>query len=205
MGQSVLNVVFKQHNGHVTATVQAELQVETFADEWTLVALLAPGAALESATINGAAVQLIQRADGLFWLSENRQQATVRLTYHVDAHFSELAYVTSLPIPDAAATSFTMQIPQRHIDLSVAPATNLVKKPSVIMAQRFVGTVASSRSMMVAWRVAQEREYVLSEASYAGSIRGEAIAWNADIAAEMLVDGEVTVPLISTRGHAGVG
>ena len=42
--------------------------------------------------------------------------------------------------------------------------------------------------MMVAWRVAQEREYVLSKASYSGSIRGEAIAWNADIAAEMLVD-----------------
>ena len=198
VGQSVLNVVFKQHNGHVTATVQAELQVETFADEWTLVALLAPGAALESATINGAAVQLIQRADGLFWLSENRQKATVRLTYHVDAHFSELAYVTSLPIPDAAATSFTMQIPQRHIDLSVAPATNLVKTERD-NGTEVRGTVASSRSMMVAWRVAQEREYVLSEASYAGSIRGEAIAWNADIAAEMLVDGEVTVPLISTR------
>lgn len=198
VGQAELNIVFKQQDGHVTATVQAQLQVETFEDEWTLVALLGPGAALESATINGVAVQLIQRADGLFWLSESRQKATVKLTYHVDAHFSELTYVTSLPIPGAAATRFTLQIPQRHIDLSVAPATNLVKTDSdngtVVR-----GTVASSRFMMVAWRIAQEREYVLSQASYSGSIRGEAIAWNAEIAAEMLVDGEVTVPLISTR------
>jgi hypothetical protein len=198
VGQSLLNIVFKQHDGHMTATVRAELTVETFEDEWTLVALLGPGAALESATINGTAVQLIQRVDGLFWLSEKRQQANIQLTYHVDAHFSDLAYVTSLPIPGAAATRFTLQIPQRHIDLSVAPATNLVKNEenNGTVAS---GTVASSRSMMVAWRVAQEREYVMSQADYNGSISGEAIAWNATIGAEMLVDGEVTVPLISSR------
>jgi len=198
VGQSVLNVVFKQHDGHVTATVQAQVQVETFENEWTLVPLLDPGAALESATINGVAVQLIQRTDGLFWLSETRQQATVQLTYHVDAHFSDLAYVTSLPIPDAAATRFTMQIPQRHIDLSVAPSTNLVKTENEA-GTVVSGTVSGSHSVMVAWRVAQEREFVLSQAGYTGSISGEAIAWVANIAAEMLVDGEVTVPLISTK------
>ena len=197
VGQSFLNVVFKQHDKHVTATVQAELQVETFSDEWALVPLLDPGAALEYAAINGAPVQLIQRADGLFWLSEGRQKATVQLTYHVDAHFTDLAYVTSLPIPSAAATRFHLKIPQRHIDLSVAPATN-VQKTEHENGTDVQGTVASSRSMMVAWRVAQEREYVLSQATYTGSINGDAIAWNTDIAAEMLVDGEVTVPLIST-------
>ena len=198
VGRSVLNIVFKQHNGHMTATVHAEVQVETFEDEWTLVALLDPGAALESATINGAPVQLIQRTDGLFWLSETRQKATLQLTYHVDAHFSDLAYITSLPIPAAAATRFTLQVPQRHIDLSVAPSTKLLttEHDNGTVAN---GTVAGSRSVMVAWRVAQEREYILSEALYNGSIRGEAIAWVAEIAAEMLVDGEVTVPLISTR------
>lgn len=198
VGQSELNIVFKQYNGHVTATVQALVQVETFENEWTLVPLLDPGAALESATINGVAVQLIQRADGLFWLSETRQKATLQLTYHVDAHFSDLAYVTSLPIPDSAATRFTLQIPQRHIDLSVAPSTNLVKTENEA-GTVVTGTVSGSHSVMVAWRVAQEREYVLSQAGYTGSISGEAIAWVANIAAEMLVDGEVTVPLISTK------
>ena len=43
VGQSVLNVVFHQRDGHVTATVQAQVEVETFEDEWTLVALLSPG------------------------------------------------------------------------------------------------------------------------------------------------------------------
>jgi hypothetical protein len=125
VGQSVLNVVFVQRDGRVTATVRAEVQVETFADEWTLVPLLDPGAALESATVNGTAVQLIQRVDGLFWMVENRQKATVHLTYHVDAYFSDRAYVTSLPIPAAAATRFTMQLPQRHIDLSVGSKPNM--------------------------------------------------------------------------------
>ncbi|NNL94244.1 MAG: hypothetical protein HKO64_01345, partial [Xanthomonadales bacterium] len=198
VGQSELNVVFRQHTGRVTATVNAQVQVETFDDEWTLVPLLGPGAALESATINGKAVQLIQRADGLFWLSENRQKATVQLSYHVDAHFSDLSYVTSLPVPDAAATRFTLRIPHRHIDLSVAPSTNLVKTDNE-NGTMATGTVAGGRNVMVAWRVAQEREFVLSQAEYSGSIRGEAIAWVAEIAAEMLVDGEVTVPLISTQ------
>ena len=151
IGQSMLNVVFKQHDGHMTATVRAELKVETFENAWTSVALLGPGAALESATINGVAVQLIQRADGLFWLAETRQQVTMQLIYHVDAHFSELAYVTSLPIPSAAATRFTLQIPQRHIDLSVAPASNLVRNEND-KGTLASGTLSSSRSMMVAWR-----------------------------------------------------
>lgn len=198
IGQSELNVQFMQHNGHVTATIDARIQVEAFDSEWALVPLLSPGAALESATINGQAVQLIQRADGLFWLSENRQKATVQLVYHVDAHFSGQSYVTNLPVPDAAATRFNLRIPQRHIDLSVAPSTNLVKSedPAGTVA---TGTVAGGRNVMVAWRVAQEREYVLSQAAYAGSINGEAIEWSAGISAEMLVDGQVTVPLVSTR------
>jgi hypothetical protein len=198
VGQTQLNVIFNQHDRHMTATVQAELKVETFEDEWTLVALLGPGAALESATINGADVQLIQRADGLFWLSESRQKVNMQLTYHVDAHFSDLAYVTSLPIPNAAATRFKLHIPQRHIDLSVAPATKLIKNEHS-KGTTAQGTVANSHSMMIAWRVAHEREYILSQAAYNGTVRGDAIAWNASFMAEMLIDGEITVPLISTR------
>ncbi len=78
IGQSELQVVFHQREGHVTATVQARLEVETFADEWTLVALLSPGAALESATVNNSPVQLVQRAEGLFWLAEKRQKASLQ-------------------------------------------------------------------------------------------------------------------------------
>jgi len=201
----VLNVVFHQRDGHVTATVQAQVEVETFADEWTLVALLSPGAALESARINGAPVQLVQRAEGLFWLAEKRQKATVHLSYHVDARFSDRAYITSLPIPKAAATRFALQIPQTHIDLAVAPSANLVTNETET-GTTANGTVPSTHSIMVSWRVAVEREYVLSRADYTGAIqattqapnRDSAIVWHAIIDAEMLIDGEVTVPLIST-------
>ena len=99
IGQSVLNVIFQQRDGLVTATVHAQVDVETFADEWTLVALLSPGAALESASINNVPVQLVQRAEGLFWLAEKRQKAKLHLTYHVDSRFNDRAYITSLPIP----------------------------------------------------------------------------------------------------------
>jgi len=205
VGQSMLNVVFHQRDGHVTATVQAQVEVETFADEWTLVALLGPGAALESARINGAPVQLVQRTEGLFWLAEKRQKATVQLSYHVDARFSDRAYITSLPIPRAAATRFALQIPQTHIDLAVAPSANLVTSETET-GTTAQGTVPATHSMMVSWRVAVDREYVLSRADYTGVIqtstqgpnRDSAIAWHAIIDAEMLIDSEVTVPLIST-------
>jgi len=205
VGQSVLNVVFHQRDGHVTATVQAQVEIETFEDEWTLVALLSPGAALESASINGAPVQLVQRAEGLFWLAEKRQKATVHLSYHVDSRFSDRAYITSLPIPRAAATRFALQIPHTHIDLAVAPSANLITSESET-GTTANGTVPSTPSIMVSWRVAVDREYVLSRADYSGTIqastqapnRKSAIAWHATIDAELLIDGEVTVPLVST-------
>ena len=196
VGQSLLNINFNQQGRHMTATVKASLDVETFEDKWTLVALLGPGAALESASVDGSSVQLLQRADGLFWLSKSRQKVSIQLTYHVDAHFSDLAYVTSLPVPRAAASRFNLKIPQLHIDLTVAPATNLVKSEQE-NATVASGTMASSHSMMIAWRVAQEQEFIMSQATYSGSIQGEAIAWDASIVTEMLVDSEITVPLIS--------
>lgn len=197
IGQSQLNVIFHQSDSRVTATVHAEVEVETFENEWTLVALLGPGAALESASINGAAVQLVQRAEGLFWLAEKRQKATVSLTYHVDSRFTERSYITSLPVPRGAATRFALEIPQTHIDLAVAPAANLVisENDSGTSAS---GTLPSTSSMMVSWRVAAERQYVLSRADYTGASEFGAIAWHATIDAELLIDGEVTVPLVST-------
>jgi hypothetical protein len=205
IGQSELNIVFQQRDGRMAATVQLTLEVETFAHDWTLVALLSPGAALESARVNGEPVQLVQRAEGLFWLAEERQNATLQLTYHVDSRFSDLAYITSLPIPRAAATRFTLQIPQTHIDLAVAPSSNLqtIESDNSTTAS---GTLPGATSIMVSWRVAAEREYVLSKAAYTGTIRyssqlprrESAIEWLASIDAEMLSDGEVIVPLVST-------
>jgi hypothetical protein len=197
VGQSVINVVFHQRDGRVTATVQAQVEVETFENEWTLVSLLGPGAALESASIDGEAVQLVQRAEGLFWLAEKRRKATVQLTYHVDSRFAERAYITSLPVPTAAATRFALEIPQTHIDLAVAPAANLVTSETD-SGTSASGTLPSTSSMMVSWRVAAEREYVLSRADYSGTLRADAIAWHTTIDAEMLIDGEVTVSLVST-------
>ncbi len=205
IGQSVLSVVFQQRDGHVTATVQAQVDIETFEDEWTLVALLSPGAALESASINNVPVQLVQRAEGLFWLAEKRQKASLQLTYHVDSRFADRAYITSLPIPRAAATRFSLNIPQTHIDLVVAPVANLLTSEHDTNTTA-TGTLPTTQAMMVSWRVAVEREYVLTHADYTGviqsatqiSARDTAIAWHASIAAEMLIDGEVTVPLIST-------
>lgn len=205
IGQSVLNVVFHQRDGHVTATVQAQVDIETFEDDWTLVALLSPGAALESATVNNTPVQLVQRAEGLFWLAEKRQKASLRLIYHVDSRFADRAYITSLPIPKAAATRFGLQIPQTHIDLAVAPVANLQSSENE-SGTTATGTLPTTQAMMVSWRVAVDREYVLNRADYSGVIQGgsqspgrdTAIAWHANITAEMLINGEVTVPLVST-------
>jgi len=205
IGQSVLGIDFLQHDGRVTATVQAQVEVETFNEEWTLVALLNPGAALESATINGSPIQLVQRAEGLFWLAEKRQKATLQLTYHVDSRYADRAFITSLPIPRAAATRFTLRVPQTHIDLAVAPSANLVVTG---MEDRTTatGTLPPTPTLMVSWRIALDRDFVLSRAEYIGAlqsvsqlpVREAAIAWRATIEAELLVDTQVNVPLVSS-------
>jgi hypothetical protein len=209
VGQSLLNVVFAQREQRLSATVTAEVQVETFVDGWTLVPVLGPGAALESATVDGQPVQLVQRAEGLFWLAEGRRQATLALTYHADARFADRAWITSVPVPQAAATRFALQIPQTHIDLAVAPSANLVtqERDGVTTA---TGTLPASAAVMISWRVAVAREHVLSRAEYHGALQASgpapgdggsregAIAWQARIDAELLIDGEVTVPLVST-------
>jgi hypothetical protein len=202
VGQAVLNVVFTRYEQQVSAVVSAEVQVETFADGWTLVPVLGPGAALESATAGGQPVQLVQRAEGLFWLAEGRRTANLSLTYHADARLNDRAWIASLPVPQAAASRFTLQIPQTHIDLAVTPSANLVTRESGGHTTA-TGTLPASAAVIVSWRLAVEREYVLSRAEYAGeflagSVREGAIAWQARIDAELLVDGEVTVPLVST-------
>ncbi len=197
LGASILSIEFDERDNRVTATVRARVKVETFTDGWALVHLLQPGAALESATIDGNPVQLVQRADGLFWLTDEKQNVMIELTYHADAHFSDRAYIATLPIPKAAATQFELNIPQTHIDLSVSPAANLTKTEANGGTQ-LSGTISSSPAMMVTWRVAQDRPYVLSRADYRGTVQGDAIAWSATFSTENLTDNEVTVPLVST-------
>jgi hypothetical protein len=205
LGQSDLNIEFRQSDGRVTATVRAQVEVETFKDDWVLVALLGPGAALESASVDGEAVQLVQRAEGLFWLTEKRRKARVELVYHVDARFSERAYISSLPVPQAAATRFSLQVPQTHVDLAVTPAANLLTT-EFEAGTRATGTLPPTPVLTISWRVALERGYILSRADYQGELRSPTaassrdavIAWRVSIDAEMLSDGELTVPLVST-------
>lgn len=197
VGQAELAIRYLERDGHITATVNAEVAVETFNDGWVLVALLAPGAALESALVDGAPVQLVQRPEGLFWLADGRRRASVQLVYHVDARYADKAWVSALPIPRAAATRFTIEIPRLHIDLAVAPAANLVKSESGNLT-RLTGTAGGSPGLMVTWRVAAGEDYVLSQAAYQGRLKAGAVLWQAEIDAELFTDGEVAVPLVTT-------
>ena len=172
------------------------MQVETFADEWTLVELLRPGAALQSATVNGQPVRLVQRAEGLFWLSEQRQQVTLGLVYHLDVHFSDLAYVVGIPVPQAAASSFELNIPQQQIDLSISPAIN-VSKSMHSNGTSASGTLSMTPVIMVTWHVAQELPFILSRASYVGQVKEDVVDWQVKFDAEMLIAGETIVPLVS--------
>jgi hypothetical protein len=199
VGQTVLDLRFREIDGLTGARVSAVVEVETFADDWTLVPLLGPGAALESASLNGVPVQLVQRSDGLFWLSESRRSATLRLTYHVDARFNDGAYIVSVPVPESAATRFAVLIPRSHIDLSIAPAANLTTSDPGNGTTQATGTLPTTPSMMISWRAVEEDAVVLSRAVYSGRAQGEAIRWQVQFAAEMLTDGERLVPLLATE------
>ncbi|MFQ5973688.1 MAG: hypothetical protein ACE5Q3_15275, partial [Alphaproteobacteria bacterium] len=195
IGQSQVAVAVNDSEDRITATVNITVQIETFEDEWTLVPILPPGAALRHARVDGRAVQLVESPDGLAWSTNQAGTVTMELGYGVDARRSESGYVLPLAVPRAAATTFSMTFPGTGIDAAVVPSADL-QTVEVEGATRLTASVPATSSILVSWRAPSRRPFAISRAHYTGELRDAAVVWTGRFQVEVFSGELVTLPVM---------
>lgn len=195
IGQSQVVVQVSDREDRISATVNVTVQIETFEDEWTLVPILPPGAALRQASVNGRPVPLVEGPDGLAWTTEQAGTVTMRLSYGVDARRYESGFVLSLAVPRSAATAFSLTYPGTGIDLAVVPSADM--KVSVVNGiTQVTASVPATSSILVSWRAPSALPFVISRARYSGELRGDALIWTAQFQVEVFTAETITLPLM---------
>ncbi len=169
IGVANIVVAIVDDDNRTTARISVSLDIEIFEDEWTLVPVLPPGAALSDARVNGAPVQLVQGPDGLAWSTDKAGTATMQLHYGLDARRSDAGFTLPLPVPRAAATNLRLTYPGTGVDLVVIPAADLQSSESG-NTTLFTARIPSTSSVLVTWRSAAQRSHAVSRARYAGEL-----------------------------------
>ena len=195
IGQSHVAVRVSEEAAHLSARVDVRVTIETFEDDWTLVPLLPAAVALESVTLDGRAVQLVQGPGGLALTRAEAGTAILQLAYKVDASRSDAGYVLPLPVPLAAATQFNLDYPGTGVDLAVVPAADQ-RSLEVEGRTKVTATVPATGSILVSWRAPSSRPYAISRAAYSGALEGEALVWRAAFEVEVFNGELITLPLL---------
>jgi hypothetical protein len=195
IGQAKVVVVVSDRDERKTAQVSITIQIEIFEDEWTLVPILPTGAALRQATVDGQAVQLVERVDGLSWSASKAGTYTMHLAYDVDAQRYESGNVLPLPVPRAAATAFALSFPETGVDPSVVPSADLKSVTRDGLTQ-VTASVPATSMIIVSWRAPAQRPFVISRASYSGKLHESALVWIATFEVEVFSAQRVTLPLM---------
>jgi hypothetical protein len=195
IGQSSVSVEVSERDGQKTAAVSISVQVEIFEDEWTLVPLLPSGAALRHAAVDGKAIQLVEEDDGLAWSTDKAGTYGVQLVYDVDARRYQSGEVLPLAVPRAAATAFSLSFPGTGVDLSVVPSADL-KTADVDGRTLVTASVPATSTIIVTWRGAAERPFVISRAAYSGELHESTLLWTGRFQVEVFGSQLVTLPLM---------
>ena len=195
VGTSAIRVVVTDHEDRSSARVNVTLAIEVFEDEWTLVPVLATGAALQSAAVDGQPVQLVQTPDGLAWSTSKSGSYTMQLVYGVDAQRSEAGYVLPLPVPVAAATDLALDFPATGLDLAIVPAAN-VQTTEANGRTTVTASVPATSGVLVSWRAPLLTDYAISRARYAGVLDNEAVVWEGELEVQAFSGQQLTLPLL---------
>ncbi|MDX1574548.1 MAG: hypothetical protein R3285_00055, partial [Kiloniellales bacterium] len=194
-GRSSVDVTVSERDGQKTAEVGISVQVEVFEDEWTLVPLLPAGAALRQATVDGEAVQLVEDDNGLSWSTAKAGTYSVALVYDVDAQRYQSGEVLPLPVPRAAATAFSLSFPETGVDLSVVPSADL--ETSEADGRTLVtASVPATSTIIVTWRGAAQRPFVISRAAYSGELHESTLLWTGRFEVEVFASGHIALPIM---------
>ena len=195
VGSSAVRVEVVDHEDRSSALINVTLGIEVFEDEWTLVPVLATGAALQSATVDGQPVQLVQTPDGLAWSTSKKGRYSMQLIYGVDAQRSESGYVLPLPVPVAAATNLVLDFPATGLDLAIVPAAN-VQTIEANGRTRVIATIPATSGILVSWRTPLLNDYAISRAHYTGELVNEALVWEGKFQVEAFSGNQITLPLL---------
>jgi hypothetical protein len=195
IGSSSVAVEVSETEDRTSASVMVTFRVETFEDEWTLVPLLPPGAALRNASVDGRPVQLVEGPDGLSWSTNEAKAVTIVLRYNADAARSPDGYVLSLPVPRAAATDLALAFPRAEVDLAVVPSADLRHEVQGA-GTLFTASIPATSSILVSWRAAGKRPYAISRALYSGSLRDDALVWTARFQVELFGEAPTSLPVM---------
>ena len=157
--------------------------------------LLPSGAALRQATIDGQAVQLVEDSDGLSWSTAKAGIYSLQLVYDVDAQRYQSGEVLPLAVPRAAATAFSLSFPETGVDLSVVPSADL---EAALVDERTLVTasVPATSTIIVTWRGAAARPFVISRAAYAGELHDSTLLWTGTFQVEVFGGSRITLPLM---------
>ena len=156
--------------------------------------------ALESVTLDGRAVQLVQSPGGLALTRAKAGTAGLHLVYKVDAQRSDAGYVLPLPLPLAAATRFTLDYPGIGIDLAVVPAADQ-RSLEIDGSTRVTANLPATSAVLVSWRAPSSRPYAISRAAYSGRLQEDALVWTAAFEVEVFSGELITLPLLPNRRH----
>jgi len=195
IGRSSVDVAVRERDGRKSAAVSVSVQVEVFEDEWTLVPLLPAAAALRQASVDGEAVQLVERGDGLAWSTDKAGTYGVALVYDVDAQRYHGGEVLALPVPRAAATAFSLDFPETGADLAVVPSADL-KATEADGRTLVTASVPATSTIIATWRAAAARPFVVSRAAYSGALHEETLLWTGRFEVEVFASQRLTLPVM---------
>jgi hypothetical protein len=194
LGNAGVSVMVRDFEERASSVIQVQLGIDVLEDEWVLIPVLPAGTPVESAQVDGKAVQLLATPDGLAWSTNKSGSYAMTLSYRVDASRSESGFTLPIPLPRAAAINVAATLPGSGLDVSVIPAAGT--KTRVSGNQTHVtATVPTSSGVQISWRTPVLRGHTISRAAYAGALAGEAIVWTGRLAVELFSEETVTLPL----------
>jgi len=195
LGNARVTLTVQGASSRGSGEVRVELTIDVLEDQWVLVPVLPAGTAVDAVTVAGTPVQLVATPSGLGWVTNKKGAYTMALTYRVDARRSTGGFALGLPVPHAAAISFTASLPGTGLDVTVIPAagTRVTASGGVT---RVEATVPATSGVQISWRSPSGREHSISRARYTGQLLGDAVVWTGELGVDLFGDETATVPLL---------
>ncbi|MGI9592443.1 MAG: hypothetical protein ACR2P8_13815, partial [Myxococcota bacterium] len=195
LGQADVIVRVADTEGVTSAEISVDLTVEVLEDRWVLVPILPAGTPVSSVSVAGNPIQLINAPGGLAWGVKQQGRHAMQLRYQVDAVRSKAGYVLSLPLPEAAATKLSAELPGTGLDVALIPASGVTTRDAGDRTS-VTATVPATRGRQLSWRAPSLQSHTISRALYSGKLVGDAIQWSGELSVELAGDETVTLELL---------
>lgn len=195
LGNAQVNLRVATTEPRASGEVSVTLSIQVFEDQWSLVPVLPVGTPVSTATIQGQPVQLVSTPLGLAWTTNQKGSYTMQLSYRIDAAVTEGGYVLAVPLPQAAATNLSANLPGTGLDIAVIPAAGVRTTPSG-STTNVQATIPTTSGVQLSWRSPSGRDPSFSRANYQGELVGDAVSWSGDFTVELFHDETVTLPIL---------